>query len=371
MTDRIENGNVMGLTTSLYENHLQQKAKMVDFAGWDMPIQYSSVIEEHQAVRNHAGMFDVSHMLSVDIVGKDAKKYIAYLLANDINKVKKGKAFYSCMLNEAAGIVDDLITYYLDDETIRIVVNAGNRQSDVQWMKAQAKGYEVAITPREDLSIIAIQGPQARAIVNEVLADKYTQEVKTLKPFSMVNVGQWMIARTGYTGEDGYEISLPNTQAQAFWDALLAKEVKPCGLAARDTLRLEAGMNLYGQDMNCDTTPIESALMWTVKLSDEREFVGKAALSSKKAQINEQLAGLVLLDRGVLRHGQKVIVSDSEQTGVVTSGTFSPTLGESIALARVPKGAQEISVEIRGKEVPAKIVKFPFVRNGKKIYSEI
>ncbi|WP_116963043.1 glycine cleavage system aminomethyltransferase GcvT [Fastidiosibacter lacustris] len=360
----------MGFKTPLYEKHLREHARMVDFAGWDMPIQYVGVIEEHHAVRKDAGMFDVSHMLTVDIIGRDAKAFIQYLLANDINKLAKGKAMYSCMLNQEAGIVDDLIAYYFEDDFIRLVINAGNRTSDVKWIKKHGISFAIEIKLRDDLAIIAIQGPQSREKTNQILKDLATEEVKNLKPFAMYKKGEWMIARTGYTGEDGYEISMPHTEALAFWDALKQQGVQPCGLAARDTLRLEAGMNLYSQDMDESTTPVESALMWTVSLSGERDFIGKKALLSKKDKINEKLVGLVLLDRGVLRHDQKVLIANSDKTGIITSGTFSPTLGESIALARIPADAEEVFVEIRNKKIPAKIVQFPFVRKGEKVYKE-
>ena len=360
----------MGFKTPLYEKHLQDRAKIVDFAGWDMPVQYMGVIDEHHAVRKNAGMFDVSHMLTVDILGADAKAFICYLLANDISKLIQGKAIYACMLNQDAGIVDDLIAYYFADDFIRLVINAGNRVSDVVWIKTHAKPYNLKIKVRDDLAIIAVQGPDACAKVNAILEGSVSEKTKHLKPFSMYKTGEWMIARTGYTGEDGYEISLPVAEAAGFWDALKKQGVMPCGLAARDTLRLEAGMNLYSQDMNQETTPIESALMWTVSLTEDRDFIGKTALLAKKDQIETKLVGLVLLDRGVLRHGQKVIIVGSDKTGIITSGTFSPTLAQSIALARIPKEAEEVFVEIRHKKVAAKLVKFPFVRKGEKVYKE-
>ncbi|WP_119344196.1 glycine cleavage system aminomethyltransferase GcvT [Facilibium subflavum] len=361
----------MGYKTALYEMHQKAGAKMVDFAGWDMPIQYTSVMEEHHQVRKDAGMFDVSHMLTLDIKGGDAKRFIRYLLANDIARVAKEKAFYSCMLNENSGIVDDLIAYYFNDEFIRLVINAANRDSDTKWIKQHAKAFDVEIIVRDDLAIIAIQGPNARQKADKVLAEKADDAVKNLAPFAMVQSGEWMIARTGYTGEDGYEISLPAEKASVFWQHLQSEGVLPCGLAARDTLRLEAGMNLYGQDMDEHTTPIESGLMWTVSITDDRDFIGKSVLLAKKETINEQFVGLVLCDRGILRAGQVVEVDGGCQKGVITSGNFSPTLGQSIAMARIPKAAKEIAVRIRNKVIPAKIVKMPFVRKGKKVYKEL
>ncbi len=360
----------MGLKTPLYENHLQEGAKIVDFAGWDMPIQYKSLMDEHHAVRTDAGVFDVSHMLTVDIKGARAFDFMRYLLANDIAKINPGKAIYSCMLNQDAGIIDDLIAYYFTDDFIRLVINAGNRESDVIWIKEHAQRFNVEIIARDELAIIAIQGPNAREKVHQALTGNFAEAAKMLKPFSMVKANEWMIARTGYTGEDGYEISLPAAEASAFWQQLQDLGVTPCGLGARDTLRLEAGMNLYGQDMTELTTPIESALSWTVSLTEDRDFVGKSALMTKKLSISQELIGLVLDGKGVLRHGQRIFNDQDENIGVITSGSFSPTLSQSIALARIDKGNTVIKVGIRNKKVPATIVKFPFVRKGKKVYKE-
>lgn len=357
------------MQTPLHAEHIHLNARMVDFSGWQMPIQYQGLIEEHQAVRQHAGAFDVSHMLVVDIQGQDAKAFVRYLVANDIAKIPMGKAMYTCMLNPQGGIVDDLIVYYFNDEWIRIVVNAGNRESDVAWMRSQVGSYAVTITPRPEYAIIAVQGPQARAIVDEVLAQKCTDEVKALKPFAMTIIDDWMIARTGYTGEDGYEIALPASQAVDFWQALLKAGVAPIGLGARDTLRLEAGLNLYGQDMTTATSPLVSGLAWTVSHDDAgREFIGKTALLAQSEHAHAEMIGLVLDGRGILRSGMSVVNADGEVVGVITSGTFSPTLSESIALARLDKSCEQIFIQIRKNIVPAHRVKYPFVRKGKKVY---
>jgi aminomethyltransferase len=352
--------------TPLSAIHRQLGAKMVDFGGWDMPVNYGSQIEEHHVVRRDVGMFDVSHMLPLDVEGERAREFLTHLLANNVAKLKTpGRAIYSCMLNEAGGVIDDLIIYWRGDSRFRIVVNAGTADKDIEWMHKQAQPYSVKLTPRRDLAMIAIQGPNARSKVWEAMPG--LQDVsETMAPFNAVEVGDMFVARTGYTGEDGFEIMLPAKAAAFFWQALLDAGVKPCGLGSRDTLRLEAGMNLYGQDMDETTSPLESGLAWTVDLNSEREFIGKAAL--QKSEITKQLAGLLLLGKGVLRAHQKVHTRHGE--GEITSGTFSPTLERSIALARIPLGiapGEEVEVEIRDRKMTAKVVKYPFVRNGKNL----
>ncbi len=354
--------------TPLFAAHLAAGAKIVDFAGWEMPIHYGSQLEEHHAVRRAAGMFDVSHMLAIDLAGCDAQSYLRRLLANDVAKLTlPGKALYSCMLNDAGGVIDDLIVYFLTPARYRIVVNAGTATKDLAWMQAQAAHTNVSLTPRRDLVMIAIQGPQAR----EKFWQAYPQSRPASEPLAVFQAcvwQDWLIARTGYTGEDGFEISVPASQAETIWQQLLDAGIKPCGLGARDTLRLEAGMNLYGQDMDESVTPLESGLAWTVDFKDaQRDFIGKPALLAQQARGHlRQLLGLVLLDKGVLRAHQKVITPHGE--GETTSGSFAPTLNRSIAFARLPARVQpgdEVKVEIRDKRLPAKVVKPPFVRNGK------
>ena len=355
----------MSQHTPLYDAHLAAGARMVDFGGWEMPINYGSQIEEHNKVRQSAGMFDVSHMTVVDIRGAHARIFLSYLLSNDIAKLKApGRAFYSCMLNERGGVIDDLITYFLDETFFRVVVNAATHDKDMEWISSQARAFDVVVEERPELAMIAVQGPEARRAVLTLLPEKYAALAGELKPFSAGQFGEMFIARTGYTGEDGFEISLPAGAATALWDQLLAAGVVPCGLGARDTLRLEAGMNLYGQDMDESVTPLESGLGWTVAMKDERVFVGKDALLKQKEQGAEQkLVGLVLQDRGVLRPGQRVVTEAGE--GVTTSGSFSPTLQKAIAFARVPKDAtQTCQVDIRGKLLNCTIVQPPFARNG-------
>ncbi|MEO1939861.1 glycine cleavage system aminomethyltransferase GcvT [Candidatus Thioglobus sp.] len=352
--------------TPLYQAHVDAGGKMVDFGGWEMPLNYGSQIEEHHQVRNDVGMFDVSHMTVVDFKGVEAKKFLQTLIANDVDKLKaEGKALYSCMLNEAGGVVDDLIVYYQDDENYRMVINAGTTEKDIAWINAQAKGFDVSVEPRFDLAMVAVQGPNARAKVYEAMPG--VEDVAgELKPFNAASLGGLFIARTGYTGEDGFEIMLPEKSAEFTWKMLMEVGVKPCGLGARDTLRLEAGMSLYGSEMNDEVSPLEAALTWTVDLSDEdRRFVGRDALEVLKDKgANNTIVGLVLEGKGVIRDHQKVVTNNGE--GEVTSGTFSPTMGKAIALASVPKGSEGLcEIEMRNKMVSAKIVKPPFVRNGK------
>ncbi len=352
--------------TPLYQAHVDAGGKMVDFGGWEMPLNYGSQIEEHHQVRNDVGMFDVSHMTTVDFKGVEAKKFLQTLIANDVDKLKtQGKALYSCMLNETGGVVDDLIVYYQDDENYRMVINAGTTEKDIAWINAQAKGFDVSVEPKLDLAMIAVQGPNARAKVYEAIPG--VEDVAgELKPFNSASLGGLFIARTGYTGEDGFEIMLPEKSAEFTWKMLMEVGVKPCGLGARDTLRLEAGMSLYGSEMNDEVSPLEAALTWTVDLTDEdRRFVGRDALEALKDKgANNTIVGLVLEGKGVIRDHQKVVTNNGE--GEVTSGTFSPTMGKAIALASVPKGSEGLcEIEMRNKMVSAKIVKPPFVRNGK------
>lgn len=360
----------MAKHTPLFDAHLDCGAKIVDFGGWDMPINYGSQISEHQAVRNSAGMFDVSHMTIVDILGAEAKDFLQRLLANDVDKLKTpGKALYTGMLNSDGGVIDDLIVYRLD-EGYRTVVNCATREKDLEWIRRQAETFAVTITERDDLAMIAVQGPKAIAKAAIALGDEHGPTANQLKPFQGLPNGDWFIARTGYTGEDGLEIMVPNNEAAAFWARLLDNDVKPCGLGARDTLRLEAGMNLYGNDMDEQTHPLESAMGWTVAWEPEqRDFIGRDALSKIKAAGGyRKLIGLVLEQRGVMRSHQTLhATEDGPAIGEVTSGTFSPTLNQSIAMARIDRDIKDSCfVEMRGKMLPVRIVKLPFVRNGKK-----
>jgi len=361
--------------TILNSRHRALGARMVDFGGWDMPLNYGSQIEEHHQVRRDAGMFDVSHMAVIDITGEDVRAFLRHLLANSVDKLSiPGKALYTCMLNERGGVIDDLIVYFLTESWFRLVVNAATREKDLAWIRQHARAFKVNVRERDELAIIAVQGPTAREHTIGVLPAAHADTLGALKRFSSVELdspfGSLFIARTGYTGEDGFEIILEQTHAPALWDALLDTGVKPAGLGARDTLRLEAGLPLYGQDMDEETTPLEAGLGWTLTFDPGREFIGRTALEAQQnAGIQQQLIGLVMDAKGVLRHGQPVHTAHG--IGKILSGTFSPTLATSIALARVPAGgltpadtAAGTSVEIRGKQVPVRVVPLPFVRNG-------
>ncbi len=362
----------MGNKTALYEKHREMGGKIVDFGGWDMPLNYGSQVEEHHRVRREAGMFDVSHMTIVDITGADAKTYLQRLLANDVEKIcaLKGKALYSGMLTPEGGVIDDLIVYHMGG-WFRTVVNCATRDKDLAWMNQQADGFEVSLAERRDLSIIAVQGPEAITIVKNLLNNGKAAAVAELGVFQGAEVGDWFLARTGYTGEDGLEIMVPNGEVEAFWQTLADAGVAPCGLAARDTLRLEAGMNLYGNDMDESVSPLAANMGWTIAWEPAvRDFIGRAALEAQRREgPKEKLVGLVLETKGVLRAHQKVIVGESGLTGEITSGTFSPTLGYSIALARVPiEIGDECLVEMRNKQVPVKVVQPNFVRHGKQVF---
>jgi aminomethyltransferase len=355
-------------TTVLNAVHREMGAKMVDFGGWDMPLHYGSQISEHHAVRRDAGMFDVSHMRVVDIGGTDARVWLRRLLANNVDKLTTpGRALYSCMLNEQGGVIDDLIVYLQPGDQFRMVVNAATTEKDLAWMRHTAEGLDVSIAPRADLAMIAVQGPNARAQVWAALPGAQAIS-ESLKPFHAVEFQGIFIARTGYTGEDGFELMLPVTEAEAIWRKLHQQGVQPIGLGARDTLRLEAGMNLYGQDMDETTSPFETGLAWTVDFKSDRDFIGKSALVGQT--FTQQQVGVLLQDKGVLRGHQKVETPLGQ--GEITSGSFSPTLQQSIALARVPMGiapGDVLTVQVRDKPLQVKVVGYPFVRNGRSLVS--
>lgn len=357
--------------TPFYLLHQQAGAKLVDFAGWEMPISYGSQLDEHHYVRKSAGMFDVSHMGVLDVTGIDATAFLRRALANDVARLKSpGHAIYTCMLNPMGGVIDDLIVYWIEDQWYRIVLNASRRQVDYEWLQNVASPFEVTLMLRPELCILAVQGPNAIAAVKSVVSSDWQHHIDQLAPFATCLHEDIQMARTGYTGEDGLEIILPEKEGVSLWQQLVKADVKPCGLGARDTLRLEAGLNLYGSDMDEDITPYEANLAWTVSLKDDtRDFIGKEALLKQKAEgIEEQLVGLVMEERGVLRNHQKVFIEGGGE-GDITSGSFSPTLGYSIALARLPKHSTgHVTVDRRGVMVPVKIVKPPFVRNGEKVY---
>ena len=356
--------------TTLYDEHIACGAKMVDFHGWMMPLHYGSQINEHNIVRTDAGMFDVSHMTIVDLHGSGCRDFLRYLLANDINKLtEQGKALYTGMLNASGGVIDDLIVYYFADDFYRLVVNSATREKDLAWIEQHASGYAVEIQVRDDLALLAVQGPKAPEKVHSLLTSEQNQAIDGMKPFYGVQTGDLFIATTGYTGEKGYEIAMPKEQVIDFWHKLLKAGVHPAGLGARDTLRLEAGMNLYGQDMDESVSPLAANMGWTIAWKPEdRQFIGREALEKLREQGTEKLVGIVMRDKGILRAGQVVRFTDDLgelKEGVITSGSFSPTLGFSIALARVPNGIQDKAiVEIRQREMPVEVVKPGFVREG-------
>ena len=379
--------------TALHAEHVRLGARLVDFAGWEMPIQYQSQLDEHHAVRAGAGMFDVAHMSAVDLHGPRTREFLRKLLANDVAKLTApGKALYSCMLREDAGIIDDLIAYFINEDWFRLVVNAGTTEKDLAWIRQQATAFGVTVKYRDDLGIVAVQGPEARDKVIKQLPTELAAAAQAVGVFQAVYAGDWFVGRTGYTGEDGFELMLPHADLVKLWQKLEADGVRPCGLGARDTLRLEAGMNLYGQDMDESKHPLESGLGWTIdwgeSRSDERhakdgvagqsgeaglrsqtaadrDFIGRTALSALRGKSPQKFVSLVLEGRGVVRAHMKVRFANGAE-GETTSGGFAPTMKSSIAFARVDAKAEgACEVEIRGQWVAAKLVKAPFVRNGK------
>jgi aminomethyltransferase len=357
----------MGQKTPLYQQHVDAGARIVDFGGWDMPLHYGSQLDEHHVVRTEAGMFDVSHMTVVDVSGNDARSFLQNLLANDVDRLKeKGKALYTCMLNNDGGVVDDLIVYFLDDNRYRLIVNAATREKDLAWINAQLGDHDLKIVERDELAMIAVQGPNARGLAAAMIPEEFREAASALKPFFGLEAGDIFVARTGYTGEDGWEIVIPADAAAQLWNDCAAAGIRPCGLGARDTLRLEAGMNLYGTDMDDSTSPLEAGLGWTIAWEpSDRQFVGRPALELVRADVNRQkFAGLLLESKGVLRNHQRIVV-DGLADGEITSGGFSPTMQRSIAMARLPAGDySQAKVEVRGRLLDVSVVKIPFVRNG-------
>lgn len=353
-------------TTPLWQMHQQAMAKLVNFSGWEMPLHYGSQLQEHHAVRNNCGLFDVSHMGIVDIEGEQSCAYLSRILANDVAKLTHdGKALYSCMLNPEAGIIDDLIAYRLSPVCYRLVINAGTREKDWDWLIAQKSGFNIEMRMRDDLAILAVQGPAALSTILALLEQDQQDLLKFLRSFTGVTLDNVFYSRTGYTGEDGFEIHVAAEEAAVFWQKLLERGATPCGLGARDTLRLEAGLNLYGMDMDESTTPLESNLGWTVAFGvEKRQFIGREFLEEQAKTHHRQLIGLQLRGQGVLRAHQRVLIPEKEEEGVITSGSYSPTLGCSIAFARIPfaPDVSECEVQIRDKKVTAQVIKPPFVR---------
>ncbi len=370
----------MGLKTPLYDSHLKLGAKIVDFGGWDMPLHYGSQIEEHHAVRRGAGMFDVSHMGIVDLHGAGAAQFLRFVLANDVGKLRTpGKGLYSCLLRDDGGVLDDLIVYRMDEEWFRMIVNAGTRAKDLAWLRQKSASYAVRISERDDLAMIAVQGPQARELAASLFPADVRSRLLELAPFVAVELGNvfagqlelqsCFVARTGYTGEDGFEIAIGAGAAPRLWEQLHALGIVAAGLGARDTLRLEAGYSLYGHELDENHDPLSSGLAWTVAFEPaERDFIGRKALGKALMIQKDEMTGLLLLDRGVLRAQQRVLTSAG--SGEITSGTFAPTIGRSIAMARVPRGASgRVQVDVRGKLLAALIIKPLFVHHGQVLIS--
>lgn len=355
------------LETPLHALHLAAGARMAPFGGYDMPLHYGSQLDEHHAVRAAAGVFDVSHMAQADVTGLQAQGYLRRVLAGDVARLADGQALYCCLLNEAGGIIDDLLVYRLAADRYRLVLNAARRQADLAWLRTQMAGFDAVLTPRDDLAMLAVQGPQARALADDCLPETVRAAVAGLKRFSAGGHAEWLVARTGYTGEDGYEIMLPAAAAPALWQALLAAGVRPAGLGARDTLRLEAGLSLYGHEMDETVSPLECGLAWTVHFEPARDFTGRAALEAQRAAGVERVrAGVVLACRGVLRDGAPLLL-DGREVGVLTSGGFGPTVGRGIGLARVRAGVGAdgaCTIRIRDRDLPARFVNPPFARDG-------
>ena len=361
----------MSQQTPLHNLHVQASAKMVDFNGWSMPINYGSQIAEHESVRNNCGIFDVSHMTILDFEGAQARDLIRYIISNDIDSLKNEcDGLYSAMMNESGGVIDDLIAYKMPFG-YRLVVNCATRGKDLKWISSHLKKFEVTMKERNELSILAIQGPQSEKILS-LCSNLPTVALKNKMRLQGTIKGETFISKTGYTGELGFEVILPNDESKILWQEAIAVGAKPAGLAARDTLRLEAGMNLYGFEMDESISPLECNMEWTVSLKDsKREFLGKEAFLTKKNS-NDclHLVGVLLEERAIIRSGQEVYL-DAKKTvkGIVTSGTYSPTLKKSIALARVPRLKKDICyTEVRGKLLEAKIGKPRFIKEGKIIF---
>ena len=347
--------------TTLFEQHKNLGAKMVDFGGWSMPINYGSQINEHKVVRSDVGIFDVSHMSIFDLSGSEQEEFLKYLLPNDVNKIKNsGRALYSPLLNNDGGILDDLIVYNLGTH-YRIISNCATRSQNHDWFLKQSKNYDVKIKLISDLSIVAIQGPNSEYILDKI----GIYNLNTMSDFDVKIYNSSMIAKTGYTGEEGFEVVIDNSDVESFWMDLLGAGASPIGLGARDTLRLEAGLNLYGSDMDINNNPYESNLAWTIDLIDKnRDFIGKIALEDIKKDTYKELKGIILRDKGILRSHQ--LVEHKAGNGEILSGSYSPSFGFSIAFARLDKGHNgEGRVKIRNNEFKVEIVSLPFIRKGK------
>ncbi|MEO5346852.1 MAG: glycine cleavage system aminomethyltransferase GcvT [Magnetococcus sp. YQC-9] len=355
--------------TVLHDRHLGLAARMAPFAGWEMPLDYGSQLQEHHAVRRDCGVFDVSHMGVVDLSGGDVLGLLRWLLACNPDRLVDGAGQYGLLLNERGGVTDDLITYRLHANLFTLVINAGNREKDLAWIRIHAPAHNVTVRERHDLAILALQGPHAIRHLASALPGAVAERAAGLPSFHILEHDGWRVARTGYTGEDGFELLVPTVEAGAVWDRLLASGVTPAGLVARDTLRLEAGMNLHGRDMDNKSNPLERGLGWTIAWEPaSRFFSGRQVLEPLRHDPGlRKRIGILLTDRGVLRDHQPVIL-ENEVVGEITSGGYSPTLEKGIALAVVQPRVQPgmvCQVEVRGRRLMARAVRPPFVRHGK------
>jgi aminomethyltransferase len=359
--------------TPLFDAHVAAGAKMVDFGGFEMPLKYTGETAEHMAVRTGVGVFDVSHMGEAVITGKGALAAMQRLLTNDAAKIKDGQAMYAGLLNEKGGFVDDVVAYRFSAERFLVCLNAGNQDKDFTWMRAviAASALDCVVeNVGAQWSQLAVQGPKAV----DVVATLCGESVRSIEGYHFVegSIGgaAGIIARTGYTGEDGFELYVKNDQARAVWDAVVAAGAVPCGLACRDTLRLEAGMCLYGNDIDDDVTPLQANLGWIVKLENRPPFIGMEALQKQKAAgLTKVLRGLVMVERGIARHGYDVVDDHGSKIGIVTSGTQAPFVNKPIAFAYVDKAHAEpgasVFVSIRDKPVKATVTKLPFYKRTK------
>jgi aminomethyltransferase len=361
--------------TPLFETYKKYGAKVIDFGGWELPVQFSSILEEHEAVRKEAGLFDVSHMGEVLVTGKDAESYINYLVTNDVTKLSINQAQYTAMCYPDGGTVDDLLVYKLANEKYLLVINAANIEKDYEWMEQHVKGDVTLQNISGDIAQLALQGPKVECILQKLTETDLT-EIGFFQFAQYVNldgVTDVLVSRTGYTGEDGFELYLAADKAEALWEKLLevGKEngLKPCGLGARDTLRFEARLALYGQELTSDISPLEAGIGFAVKTNKESHFIGKDILTAQKEEgLKRKLVGIEVIGRGIPRHGYKVFSVNEEEVGFITSGTHSPSLKKGLGLALVSAEHAEVGtklkVEIRNKKIDAVVVKTPFYKKG-------
>ncbi|MGE6258995.1 glycine cleavage system aminomethyltransferase GcvT [Heyndrickxia sporothermodurans] len=362
--------------TPLFEVYKEYGGKTIDFGGWELPVQFSSIKEEHEAVRTKAGLFDVSHMGEITVKGKDSTDYLQKMMTNDISKVKPGGAQYTAMCYQNGGTVDDLLVYKHSEDDYLLVVNASNIDKDFNWLKVHVSGDVIIENISNNIGQLAIQGPSAELILQKLVEDKSLSDIKFFKFDANVSIKgvNALVSRTGYTGEDGFEVYCNAEDTPFLWKEILEaggdEGILPCGLGARDTLRFEATLPLYGQELSADISPLEAGIGFAVKTAKEQDFFGKNVLKEQKEEgLTRKLVGIEMIDRGIPRHGYKIYLGD-EEIGFVTTGTQSPTLKKNIGLAliNIQYGEidQEVEIEIRNKRLKAKVVSTPFYKRPKK-----